>query len=162
MQDTTRLDVVTASLESLISLAKGGFRVQNPDTYEEAYQYLESGSTLTEQLCVDQESTVSERILDLRRCLSGAFWNLGSSLYQAGRWDHSVPFVSQSIDIDKTLLNVAWGGFKDMSPSWTTHFEQMPKRAMLLASCYIKMGNRQVWNSTVLLANYSFHFIAWL
>jgi separase len=147
LQDVTRLDIVSASLESLITLSKRIFHVQDPESYENAYQHLEDASTLVNEFYVGFGVKVAkERTLDLWRCLSGAFWNLGSSLYQAGRWDHSVPYISKSVDIDKILLDAGWSTSENMNNNWTVFFEQMPKRAMLLATCFIKMNNRQVRN----------------
>jgi separase len=138
---------VSASLETFISLSKRRIRVQDPETYDDAYQLLENALTLVKGFYVEFGVNVAkERTLDLWRCLSGAFWNLGSALYQAGRWDHSVPYISQSVDIDKVLLATGWDTTESMNHNWTVFFEQMPKRAMLLATCFVKMNNRQVHN----------------
>jgi hypothetical protein len=82
------------------------------------------------------------RIQDFYRCLSGAFWNLGSQLYQASRWDHAVPFITRSIDIDRNLLQI--GSRKREDSVWKQFFEQMPKRLLVLANCFSKINNRRV------------------
>lgn len=149
LQATTRLDIVSASLESLINLAKNTFRAQDPDTYEEVYKHLENAFVLVNEFHADLTAeNVKERVLELRRCLSGGFWNVGSSLYQANRWDHAVPFISRSVDVDKTLFAAVQAGSKDVNSTWALCLEQIPKRAMLLAGCYIKMANRQLGYKT--------------
>lgn len=138
---------MSASLENFIILSKAKFRVQDPDTYNDAYQHLDEASALLKDSCAESNVTVAkERTLDLWRCLSGACWNLGSSLCHACRWDHAVPYISKSVDIDQDLLSTAWDSPDNMNDNWSTFFEQMPKRAMLLAFCFLKINNRQVRN----------------
>ncbi|CAG8686337.1 507_t:CDS:2, partial [Acaulospora colombiana] len=99
-----RMDVITATVENRILISKLQINLTLADTYEPAYQSLLKAHELMLLNDVVNDHQIGDRVIDLWRCLSGAFWNIGSSIYQTGRWDHSVPFISSSVDIDRRLL----------------------------------------------------------
>lgn len=149
MEDRLQCDILAAILECSILSSKIILCLTDSGTFDLAYDDLAYASEALLQYrprCVDE--SYENRIRDLQRCLSGAFWNQGSQLYQAARWDHAVPFITRSVDIDRNLLQNSVGERED--PLWKQFFEQMPKRLLVLGNSFSKMGNRRVTNSLIL------------
>ncbi|PVG00070.1 hypothetical protein CPB86DRAFT_782920 [Serendipita vermifera] len=141
VNDDCRVDVITAAVENRILTSKLQINLNLVDSYEPTYQSLLEAQELVNNLVKDTRA--DDRVSDLWRCLSGAFWNIGASIYQSGRWDHSVPFISGSVDVDRRLLGAERRLSQGKNDSWDVFYAQMPKRMLLLAGCFIKLGDRK-------------------
>jgi separase len=84
------------------------------------------------------------------RCISGAFHNLASSLYQAGKFASAARFLRLAALVGARALDfyrpIVAEGKVDSSKrdTWTQLAEQMYKRWELLGGCYMKTADRQV------------------
>ena len=79
------------------------------------------------------------------RCVSGAFYNVAGSLYQATRYGAAVPFLKESCALGGKALRlprpVPQSGHEK---EWRQLEEQLFCRWELLAVCYSKNGDRKV------------------
>jgi hypothetical protein len=160
VSEDSRMDVITAVVENRIIISKLQTNLSLTDTYESAYQSLLEARQVVDNL---PEGILGRgRVLDLLRCLSGAFWNLGSSIYQTGRWDHSVPFISSGVEIDRRLLNDEQMSNQSKNDTWDVFYAQMPKRLLLLAGCFIRLGDRKVSIDTSTINPQTQPYIEWI
>jgi separase len=143
VENESRIDIVSAGVENWIVVSKLRLAVHETQSYKPAFQDLSNACSLIDSYD-DMGSIPVDRIAELRRCMSGAFWNLGSSIHQAGRWDHSIPFISKGVEIDQTLVDSHWSLVGTSNNAWDTFYQQLPKRALLLAGCFVKLGDRKV------------------
>jgi separase len=85
------------------------------------------------------------------RCVSGAFYNVAGSLYQATRYGAAVPFLKESCVLGRKALCLP----RQVSindKEWQQLEEQLFRRWELLAACYSKNGDRKV--GTLILFNF--------
>ncbi|KAG8835933.1 hypothetical protein FRC17_000018 [Serendipita sp. 399] len=132
------LALISATIESRILLSKLILKPLDIQTYDRSRRELIMSSLLLENFCSNTEPT---KCRVLQQCLSGAFWNLGSSLYQAGHWDHAVSFISEGVRIDRSILQMISDGDQSKQECEDQFYQQMPKRMMLLANCYVRLGS---------------------
>ena len=79
------------------------------------------------------------------RCVSGAFYNLAGSLFQATRYGAAVPFLKESCVLGGKALRLPRSVSKSANEKeWQQLEEQLFRRWELLASCYSKNGDRKV------------------
>ncbi|KAG8827345.1 hypothetical protein FRC19_003922 [Serendipita sp. 401] len=135
-------DLVSATIECRIVLSKHLLKHVDAHTYGKSLDQLTTSLHLLEDSHTNKELVATGKFRTLRQCISGALWNLGSSLYQAGHWDHAIPFISEGVMVDRDLLQTE--SIDDKGEKYLTDqfYQQMPRRMMLLASCYVKLGER--------------------
>jgi hypothetical protein len=81
------------------------------------------------------------------RCVSGAFYNVAGSLYQATRYGAAVPFLKESCALGGKALRLPRPVSKSANEKeWQQLEEQLFRRWELLAACYSKNGDRKVGN----------------
>ena len=79
------------------------------------------------------------------RCVSGAFYNLAGSLFQATRYGAAVPFLKESCVLGRKALRLPRPVSKlTNEKEWQQLEEQLFRRWELLATCYSKNGDRKV------------------
>ena len=79
------------------------------------------------------------------RCVSGAFYNLAGSLFQATRYGAAVPFLKESCALGGKALRLPRTISKSANDKeWEQLEEQLFRRWELLAACYLKNGDRKV------------------
>ena len=84
-------------------------------------------------------------IANYTRCVSGAFYNVAGSLYQATRYGAAVPFLKESCVLGGKALRLPKPVSKSINEKeWQQLEEQLFRRWELLAVCYSKNGDRKV------------------
>ena len=94
------------------------------------------------------------------RCISGTYYNIAGSLYQATRYGAAVPFLSEACLLGAKALSMKGRGKgkgkakEEANPEakrevdgeieWNQLREQLYRRWELLAVCYSKNGDRKV------------------
>lgn len=141
LENDNRVDIISAAVENWIVISKNRLRIAETQSYKPVLQDLVGACKMVDE---EIKNTPKSRVADLQRCLAGAFWNLGSSVYQAGRWDHSIPFISRAVEIDQNLLESHWSSSESQTDTWNTFYHQMPRRSLLLAGSLVRLGDRKV------------------
>jgi len=97
---------------------------------------------------VDSFVGADNEIVDMAnytRCVSGAFYNIAGSLYQATRYGAAVPFLKESCVLGSKALRLPRPVSKSINEKeWQQLDEQLFRRWELLAACYSKNGDRRV------------------
>ena len=146
---------LTPALESLFTLARVSFVLNDPDSYALAREHL---ARATELLAAGPTSgpSVSPLILaNYTRSLSGVCNYLGGQLHQSGRYDHTVPFVDEGCRLGQRAVQIyrtakregvtdAEGEGNGKEDAWRMLEEQLYRRWELLAVCHAKTGDRKV------------------
>ena len=79
------------------------------------------------------------------RCVSGAFYNLAGTLFQATRYGAAVPFLKESCALGGKALRLPRPVSKSANvKEWQQLEEQLFRRWELLGACYQKNGDRKV------------------
>lgn len=79
------------------------------------------------------------------RCVSGAFYNLAGTLFQATRYGAAVPFLKESCALGGKALRLPRPVSKSANEKeWQQLEEQLFRRWELLGACYSKNGDRKV------------------
>ncbi|KAM6503193.1 cysteine peptidase C50 [Amanita muscaria] len=153
----------THALDTLFALARATLVANDPRTHDPAYRHLEQAIKL---LHLDHESSDDTASLDIKdfanyvRCLSGTFYNLAGTLYQAGRFGTAVGFLIHGCRLGQKALsmhlpeasrtkNSSGGGalvtafFQREDDGWHQLEEQMYRRWELLGVCYAKISDRK-------------------
>jgi separase len=139
-------DLLTRCLDTLFVLARTTLNPIDPRTFVPAHDHLTRATSL---LGIPLPDTAN-----YTRCVSGAFHNLGATMYQAGRHGTAIGFLKEAC----MLGAKAWGMWK-REPSgdekgdgrrekaedgWRQLEEQLYRRWELLGVCYSKIGDRKV------------------
>lgn len=142
-------DHFTLMLDTLFILSRTSLNVLDPRTYGSSYELLARGVKAL-SLSADSTPTYSVPITghpDFVRCISGAFYNVGGTLYQAGRYSSAIPFLKEGYRLGEIALS-EYDQIKDQPGTkpdpWTQLKEQLWRRSQLLAVCYMKIGDRRV------------------
>jgi separase len=96
------------------------------------------------------------------RCISGAFHNLGATIYQAGHYAHAIRFFEKSCPVGEEALKVRLMGHKapaadaasEREEQWTSLEDQLCRRWEILGVCYSKIGDRKVGRLFENMINY--------
>ncbi|KAF9070318.1 peptidase family C50-domain-containing protein [Rhodocollybia butyracea] len=141
-------DHFTLMLDTLFILSRTSLNVLDPRTYGSSYELLARGVKAL-SLSADSTPTYSVPITghpDFVRCISGAFYNVGGTLYQAGRYSSAIPFLKEGYRLGEIALS-EYDQIKDQPGTkpdpWTQLKEQLWRRSQLLAVCYMKIGDRR-------------------
>ncbi|KAI0360283.1 hypothetical protein OH77DRAFT_1393661 [Trametes cingulata] len=158
-RDAYNSTVVTGGVESLFTLARTAFVLNNPDTYVTARTYLERAAVLVSHAASQASSSdASEspslsavQLANYRRCIAGAYYNFAVQLHQSSRLAHAVPFLEEACKHAETALAeyrtaVKAVGEEDDSKKevWRQLEEQLYRRWELLGVCHAKTGDRKL------------------
>ncbi|KAI6116384.1 peptidase family C50-domain-containing protein [Pisolithus sp. B1] len=158
--ETDVAEVTTTSpslLDTRFAVARIQLNSDDVDTYALALRQLE-GAVAT----VDGSLTVIDPLdsANFFRCISGAFHNLGGTLYKADKHGGAIRFLKQGCIVGTRALNLYAGqGGVDMTSGefdaqekenernkegWQQLEEQLFRRYELLGVCYLKIGDRKI------------------
>ncbi|KAJ3737449.1 cysteine peptidase C50 [Lentinula guzmanii] len=160
-------DHLTYMLDTLFILSRTVLDMSDPKTYDTAYDLLAratnilslsshgNDSSLRSPSVLPSSFTSSTGRPDFIRCTSGAFYNLGGTLYQAGRYSSAIPFLKEGCRLAIAALvecNTDETQFDqtDKLNPWSQLKGQLWRRFQLLAVCFINIGDRRAaFNSFV-------------
>jgi len=141
-------DLTTRTLDSLFTLAKVTSKVQDTETHTATYDYLGKAATII--ATVDSSGITLANYL---RCLSGAYHNFAGSMYQAGIYGSTIPFLKEACAIGTKALarrskEKTTGEEKVREKEgWKQLEETLFRRWELLGICYMKIGDKKVIQS---------------
>ncbi|KAI6127502.1 peptidase family C50-domain-containing protein [Pisolithus croceorrhizus] len=144
-------DNLTSLLDTRFAVARIQLNPDDVDTCALALQQLE-GAVAT----VDGSLTVIDPLdsANFFRCISGAFHNLGGTLYKADKHGGAIRFLKQGCIVGMRALNfVRWTSDEvdaqekeneRNKEGWRQLEEQLFRRYELLGVCYLKIGDRKL------------------
>ncbi|KAG6850976.1 hypothetical protein H0H93_005845 [Arthromyces matolae] len=145
LQSVSEADKVTRALDTLFVLARIRLIPSNTRTYIPAHDYLSQATAL-----VNSRSAIpSFDGPNYLRCISGAFYSLAGTLYQAQRFGSSVGFLKDACFLGAQALktrrtaDVAEDMQAKTADGWRQLEEQLYRRWELLGVCYLKNGDRK-------------------
>ncbi|KAG2081359.1 peptidase family C50-domain-containing protein [Suillus cothurnatus] len=143
-------DILTASLDSLFTLARVRLKCNDPDTYTPTLDLLNHALVLLNST-PDHVNTISASArANYIRCISGAYHNLAGTLYQSSKYGAAVRFLKEGCSLGARAIHIRAGVIQDdtedgeRDEGWKQLDEQMFRRWELLAVCYSKMGDRKL------------------
>ncbi|KAJ3922165.1 cysteine peptidase C50 [Lentinula edodes] len=153
------VNYLTHMLDTVFELARNSLDLLDPRTYNRVYDLLAKAVDIL-SLSRDQDHLTlsSPKVLTSRcpersefiRCTSGAFYNIGGTLYQAGRYSSAIPFLKEGCRLGTAALVERDKGSKGevdipdaKTNSWLPLKEQLWRRFQLLAVCFMKIGDRR-------------------
>ena len=134
-------------------MARVTLRVTDPRTFIPAFELLAEASSILNSIPLGDSpsSALREENLDVAnytRCISGAFYNLASILYQGTRYGNAVPFLLESCTLGGRALSlprsVPESTTETRRKEWVQLEEQLYRRWELLGVCYLKNSDRRV------------------
>ncbi|TFK48944.1 hypothetical protein OE88DRAFT_1737166 [Heliocybe sulcata] len=148
-QGNVSTEILTPAFETLFMLARCSLSISNPDTHTTAYEFLARGRRIL-SYCSSSSPDLDEAThANYVRCVSGAFYNMAGTLYQANRHASAMRFLQPGCELGTEALRLRSEvrGI-DVEPkqeeSWRQLQEQMHKRWELLGVCYSKIGERKL------------------
>ncbi|KAI0824951.1 peptidase family C50-domain-containing protein [Trametes gibbosa] len=113
--------IVTGAVESLFTLSRAVFTLNNPDTYSLAHKYLQRAAALVHSALQRSRASNAEsprpdpaspsqptpsqtasvpltrqQLANYARCIAGVYYNCALQLHQSGRLAHAVPFLEEA------------------------------------------------------------------
>lgn len=150
-------DIVTRCIDTLFVLSRDVLAVTSPTTFVPAFDHLSKAASILDAVpsgkLLPQAEAAPEEAVDVAnylRCVSGAFYNIAGSLYQATRYGNAVPFLVESCTLGVKALGMpkpppsASSSGEAREKEWTQLEEQIGRRWELLGVCYSKNGDRKV------------------
>ncbi len=143
-------DVLTRSIDTLFVLARSTLKVNNPATFIPAFEHLSRATTILESIPANRRSSTLIQEADIAnytRCVSGAFYNIAGTLYQASRYGNAVPFLVQSCTLGERALHIPRSSgetTESREKEWKQLEDQLYRRWELLGVCYSKNEDRKV------------------
>lgn len=142
-------DGLTRALDTLFVLSRTDLNVQDPRTFVPAFEYLSTAVAVLDTVPIDsflaEDDNETVDMANYTRCVSGAFYNVAGSLYQATRYGAAVPFLQESCGLGGKALRLPRLVSKSTNEKeWQQLEEQLFRRWELLALCYSKNGDRKV------------------
>ena len=135
-------------------MARVTLKVTDPRTFIPAFELLAEASSILNSIPLDESpssTALREESLDIAnyaRCISGAFYNLASILYQGMRYGNAVPFLLESCTLGSKALSlprsVSESTTETRRKEWVQLEEQLYRRWELLGVCYSKNNDRRV------------------
>jgi separase len=141
---------LTASLDSLFTLARVRLKCNDPDTYTPTLDLLNYALVLLNSTPDHVNAISASARANYIRCISGAYHNLAGTLYQSSKYGAAVRFLKEGCSLGARALHIRAGVIQDGTEDgegdegWKQLDEQMFRRWELLAVCYSKMGDRKV------------------
>ncbi|KAG2038447.1 peptidase family C50-domain-containing protein [Suillus americanus] len=143
-------DNLTASLDSLFTLARIRLKCNDPDTYTPTLDLLNHTIVLLDSTPDHVNAIPASARANYIRCISGAYHNLAGTLYQSSKYGGAVRFLKEGCSLGARALHIRAGVVQDdtedgeRDEGWKQLEEQMFRRWELLAVCYFKMGDRKL------------------
>lgn len=141
------IDMTTRNLDTLFTLSRVTLDVDKLDTANQAFDLLTRAEKF---LHPPFPTSSSSEHANFVRCVSGAYFNIGGTLYQAGRHATAVRFVKRACELGKEAVNLRRSNplpheedLKD-AEAWRTLEDGLFRRWELLGVCYSKMEDRKV------------------
>ena len=130
-------------------LSRTNLNVKDPQTFVPAFKYLSTAAAILDTILVDNFLVDTDNeIVDMANymhCISGAFYNLAGSLYQATRYGVAVPFLKESCVLGGKVLHLPRLVSKSANENeWQQLEEQLFRQLELLTACYSKNGDRNI------------------
>ena len=146
---------LTPALETLFTLARVSFVLNNPDSYAVSRAHLARAAALLGDAPASASSVSSLALANYTRCVSAVYNSLGSQLQRSGRHDHTVPFVDEGCRLGQRALQMyraamregatdVEGEDKGKEDTWKMLEQQLHRRWELLGVCHVKTGDRKV------------------
>ncbi|EJU02296.1 hypothetical protein DACRYDRAFT_116022 [Dacryopinax primogenitus] len=126
-------DMMSGALDSLLTLARVVLSPTQHLTYSLALGYLERAHKLT-------TSIPSGETVQYLRCLGAAHQNAAAVLYKHNKAEFAIRFAEQAYLISVQMFEASDGANNEGSALR----EQLGRRAEILASCYLKQGDRKL------------------
>ncbi|CAA7261156.1 unnamed protein product [Cyclocybe aegerita] len=144
-------DALTRSLDTLFVLSRIRLNPNDPRTFVPPFDHLSLASTIVNSVPSDRYPLSplddSVDIANYYRCVSGAFYNLAGSLYQATRYGNAVPFLVETCRLGEKALCLPRPQpevpNEAREKEWKQLEEQLFRRWELLGVCYSKNGNHK-------------------
>ncbi|KAG1775528.1 peptidase family C50-domain-containing protein [Suillus placidus] len=143
-------DILTASLDSLFTLARIRLKCNDPGTYTPTLDLLKHTVVLLNSTPNHVNAIPASARANYVRCISGAYHNLAGTLYQSSKYGGAVRFLKEGCSLGARALHIRAGVMQDdtedgeRDEGWKQLEEQMFRRWELLAVCYSKMGDRKL------------------
>ncbi|KAG1861269.1 peptidase family C50-domain-containing protein [Suillus subluteus] len=143
-------DILTASLDSLFTLARIRLKCNDSDTYTPTLDLLNHTIVLLDSTPDHVNAIPASARANYIRCISGAYHNLAGTLYQSSKYGGAVRFLKEGCSLGARALHIRAGVMQDdtedgeRDEGWKQLEEQMFRRWELLAVCYSKMGDRKL------------------
>lgn len=153
-------DILHRSIDTLFVMARVTLKVTDPRTFIPAFDLLSQATFILNSIPVDDSPSSAPReerfdVANYARCISGAFYNLASVLYQGTRYGNAVPFLVESCTLGGRALSLPRSAPESMTETrhkeWTQLEEQLYRRWELLGVCYSKNSDRRVRLSPLLI-----------
>ncbi|KZO95424.1 hypothetical protein CALVIDRAFT_599208 [Calocera viscosa TUFC12733] len=127
-------DLSTGSLDSLLMMSRLVLSPSQHATHNLAYAYLERAS----KIAMTAAPADAAKYL---RCLAAAYQNAAALMYKHNKAEYATRFAEQAFLNSKLLFDVSSGVAENELNSLR---EQTGRRAEILASCYLKQGDRKM------------------
>ncbi|KAG6332445.1 hypothetical protein ID866_6643, partial [Astraeus odoratus] len=152
-------DSLTSLLDTRFVVARTRLDPRDANTCAPALEQLEQGVATTDAMLTVMNSS---DITNFLRCISGAFHNLGGTLYKANSYGCAINFLKRAGDVGLRALKLRVGEDVDGVESghvaaqearkdheknkegWKQLEEQLFRRYELLGVCYLKLGDRKL------------------
>ncbi len=141
-------------LDTLFVLARVKLKINDPTTFTPSFEFLSQAKSILDSITFSPELVPSLPDFDIAnytRCVSGAFYNIAGTLYQATRCGNAVPFLVESCTLGEKALGlrgstrqVREGETESRDREWKQLEEQLYRRWELLGVCYSKNGDKRV------------------
>lgn len=134
-------------------MSKTKLNVNEPSSFVAAFDTLSRAVAILDTVQQDRfpisPSSQSVDVANYMRCISGAFYNIAGSLYQANRYGNAVPFFVESCELGAKALRlprpVQDPPNETREKEWLLLEEQLFRRWEILGVCYSKNGDRKVY-----------------
>lgn len=145
-------DLLTRSIDTLFVMSKTKINVNEPSSFVSAFDSLSRAVAILDTVQQDRfpisPPDQSVDVANYTRCISGAFYNIAGSLYQANRYGNAVPFLVESCELGAKALRLPRPASETPNESrekeWQLLEEQLFRRWEILGVCYSKNGDRKV------------------
>lgn len=146
--------MLVSAYDALFTLARSTLSTSQSETFKKTFEIFTRAIALTSAPPFRAPTVFNNaRVLHARRALSGATWNAGAKLYQAGRVGDALPFLERSSKLAEEVFqlwqsqqrgqHVAGATQRESEGEWKTFEAQLPGRWSTLGACFGKIGERK-------------------
>ncbi|KZT53093.1 hypothetical protein CALCODRAFT_557695 [Calocera cornea HHB12733] len=128
------LDMCTGSLDSLLILSRVVLSPSQHITHNVAYAYLDRANKFARRA----SPTDTTKYL---RCVAAAHQNAAAQMYKYNKGEYAIRFAEQAYSVTKHIFELSSHAEEKEKDSLR---EQAGRRAEILASCYLKQGDRKM------------------
>lgn len=147
-------DVLVSAYDALFALARSTLSTSHSETFKKTFDVFTRAISLSSAPRLQEPASFGNpRVLHARRALSGAIWNAGAKLYQAGRVGDAIPFLERSAKLAEEVFqllqfqqrgeHVTGAIPRDSEGEWKSFEAQLPGRWSTLGACFGKIGERK-------------------